>query len=420
MENAMAWNRPGGDGHEKDPWGGGKKNQGPPDIDKILSDFLAKLRTLFHLTKKSPGTNLQPSSAKDYGFGIGILLVIVIVAWILSGLFIVNPAEQAVILRLGQFTSVENPGLHWIARFIDSKYLVDVQKINSFSLQGDFLTKSSEQGDLPIQYVDTKKLTSANPASASSADKSKNLVDVEMTVQYRINDPRAFLFNVVDPDATIQEVVSGALSDVVGKMKLDDVLTTGREMLSSGVMERTKQVLAAYHAGLLVTAVTLRKVQAPTEVQVAFNDVNRAEQDKATYIQQAQAYASKVVPLAQGVAARTLADATGYQQQSVLIAQAHVAKYQALLNVYKTSPEITRERMYLEMMQTIFQNTSKVLLDGNTSNNILYLPMDKMMQSARQNEASVNDGSVNESSAYSGAAQTSDAANNSDQSVAQR
>jgi membrane protease subunit HflK len=244
-------------------------------------------------------------------------------------------------------------------------------------------------------------------------------------VQYRISDPRAFLFNVVDPDSTIQEVAAGALSDVVGKMKLDDVLTTGREMLSSGVLERTKQVLASYNAGLEVTAVTLRKVQAPDQVQVAFNDVNRADQDKATYVQQAQAYASKVVPLAQGVAARILADATAYQQQSILGAQAQVAKYEALLSAYKTAPDLMRERMYLETMQTVFQNTSKILVDANTGNNILYLPIDKVMQAAREEEASADNTNAANQSATSLAtaqAQVSDAAStqsstNSDQSA---
>jgi membrane protease subunit HflK len=300
----------------------------------------------------------------------------------------VNPAEQAVILRFGQYSDAVGPGLHWMARFIDTKYLVDVQKINSFALQGDFLTKSSEQGDLPNQIaLETKTGQTTAP---DNSDKSKNLVNVEMTVQYRISDPRAFLFNVVDPDNTIQEVAAGALSDVVGKMKLDDVLTTGREMLGSGVLERTRQVLATYNPGLEVTAVTLRKVQAPDQVQVAFNDVNRADQDKATYAQQAQAYASKVVPLAQGEAARIAADATAYRQQVVLGAKAQVAKYEALLGAYKLAPDLLRERLYLETFQGIYENTSKILVDSSGGNNLFYLPIDKLMDAARTEMAAAD------------------------------
>jgi modulator of FtsH protease HflK len=383
----MAWNKPGGDGDNHDPWGGGNKNQGPPDIDKIISQFFNKLRG-FKFNSKGPSQPQQPVSSKEYGIGVGLVLTLIIAAWLLSGLFIVNPAEQAVILRLGQYSDVMDPGLHWMARFIDTKYTVDTQKINSFSLQDDFITKSSEQSDLPNQFV-TVATTDANAGpNADTSDKSKNLVNVEMTVQYRVSDPRAYLFSVVDPDTTIKEVASGALSDVVGKMKLDDVLTTGRELLSSGVLERTKQILLSYKLGLQVVAVTLRNVQAPEQVQAAFNDVNRADQDKATYIQQAQAYASKVVPLAQGVAARISADATAYQQQTMLNAQAQIAKYNALLSVYKTSPDLTRERMYLETLQSIFEHTSKVLVDSNVGNNMLYLPLDKVMATIKQDDAS--------------------------------
>jgi membrane protease subunit HflK len=372
----MPWNEPGGNGKQNDPWGG-KKDQGPPDLDKLFSDMLKKCRALF--VKGSQGNrsqwNSNPSSTKmEMKYIFGFAFATILILWFISGFFIVNPAEETVILRLGRYSDVLQPGLHWFARFIDNKYTVDVQKIYSFPLQGDFLTRSSDQGDLP------NTLQEVTGAKADISDQSKNLVNVELTVQYRIDDPRAYLFSVVDPDETIKEVAAGALSDVVGQMKLDEVLTTGREMLSSGVMERIKHVLIPYNAGILVMKVTLRKVQAPDQVRAAFNDVNRADQDKATSIQQALAYASKVVPLAEGVAARTLADANGYQKQVVLVAQANVAKYQAVLKAYTAAPEITRERMYLETMQTVFQNTSKVLVDVNSGSNLIYLPLDKLIK----------------------------------------
>ncbi len=378
----MAWNEPGGSGKNPDPWGGNKNNQKPPDLDKMIQQFLAKLQAIFKSGPKMPGS-IPPVFSKGYSWGLGLILAVIFAIWVLAGFFIVNPAEQGVILRLGKYSDTVNPGLHWMARFIDSKYLVDVQKIYSFALQNDFLTKSSEQGDLPNPYVIVEKAVPVDVLDKPNADRSKNVVNVELTVQYRISDPRAYLFNVVNPDDTIQQVAAGALSDVIGKMKLDEVLTTGRESLSSGVLVRIKRVLQTYNAGLDVVAVTLRKVQAPDQVKAAFNDVNRADQEKATYIQQAQAYASKVVPLALGVAARILADANAYQQQVVLGAQAEIAKYQALLSVYKISPELTRERMYLESMQTVFENTSKILIDVNGSNNMLYLPIDKLVQSVK-------------------------------------
>lgn len=360
----MPWNEPGKNGN----------NPSPPDLDKLLGDFLHKVRGLL-LTKKDPSSNWQTSRPHNFSLIAGIAAVILFVVWFVSGLFIVNPAEQTVVLRFGKFATVEQPGLHWFARFIESKYTVDVQKIYSFSLQGNFLTKSSEQNDVSTQYAQFD----TNKKIPGASDQSKNLVNVELNVQYRIADPRAYLFNVVNPDDTVQQVASGALSDVIGTMKLDEVLTTGRELLSSGVLARTKQVVTSYSTGLEVIAVTLRKVQAPDQVRAAFNDVNRADQDKSTYIQQAQAYASKVVPLAMGDAARTLADANAYQQQVVLNAQAHVARYKALVSAYSNSPDITRQRLYFDAMETIFQNTTKILVEGSSNNNLLYLPLDKLI-----------------------------------------
>lgn len=382
----MPWNEPGGSGKNNDPWSG-KNEQKPPDLDKFLRDLIKKLRSVF--IHKSGNIAWQPSMNQEMGFVGGIAIIVVFLAWAVSGLFIVNPAEEAVILRFGQYSETMQPGLHWFARFIDTKYLLDVQKIYSFSLQGDFITKSSDQGDLPnsLDAVAAKK-------AADLSDQSKNLVNVELNVQYRISDPRAYLFNVVDPDTTIKAVASGALSDMVGQMKLDEVLTTGRETLSSGILERVRKVLGSYNAGLEVITVTLRKVQAPDQVRAAFSDVNRADQDRATTIQQAQAYASKVVPLAQGLAARILADANGYRQQVVLTAQANVARYQAILQAYQGSPDITRERLYLETMQTILKNTSKVLVDGNSSNNLLYLPLDKLIRTRLESDKELMNGST--------------------------
>ena len=383
----MPWNEPGDkDNNNQDPWGG-KRNQNPPDLDKILGNLIRKLRKIVTGNKKNTEPS-QPlfSSFKEYKYGVGLVFGLIVIVWFISGLFIVNPAEEVVILYFGKYSTTLQPGLHWYARFIETKYVVDVQKIYSFSLQGDFLTKSSDQSDMPSNYIPV----SSTKKTAGSLDQSKNLVNVELNVQYRISDPDAYLFNVVNPDDTIQQVASGALSDVIGTMKLDEVLTTGRELVSSGVLERAKQVLNNYRSGLDVVAVTLRKVQAPDQVQAAFNDVNRAEQDRATYIQQAQAYASKVVPLAQGNAARTLADATAYQQQVVLTAQANVARYQSLLKAYTDSPEVTRERMYLDTMQTILQNTTKIVVDVSSSNNLLYLPLDKLLkQDSRKGELSL-------------------------------
>lgn len=380
----MPWNEPGqgnkNNGHP-DPWSG-KNNQSPPDLDKVIGDLIKKLRAIISSKKNKPAMAWKPSSTQNHHYGISITLSLLLIVWVLSGFFIVNPAEEAVILRFGKYAEALHPGLHWMARFIDTKYLVDIRKIYSFSSHGDFLTKSSDQNDRPNQYIQTS-------ANNNTNDQSKNLVNVELNVQYRIDDPRTYLFSIVSPDETVQEVAAGALSDVIGKMKLDEVLTTGRELLSAGVLDRTRAIMKNYSAGIEVLSVTLRKVQAPDQVRIAFNDVNRADQDKATFIQQAQAYASKVIPLAQGDAARILADANAYQQQVVLQAQASVAKYQALATVYAGAPDITRERMYLETLQNMMNQTTKVLIDSS-NNNMIYLPIDKLIKTDQQYEGVKN------------------------------
>jgi len=371
----MPWNEPSNNGNNHDPWGnkGNKKDQGPPDLDKFISELIKKIRGFIpHKKSQKAWQRSQSPEFNHSGAAIGIIAVALLIIWFLSGFFIINQAEEGVMLRFGEYSSTLQPGLHWMARFIDTKYLVDVQKIYSFSLQGDFLTKSADQNDLVNPYVPAIK------KAVTLGDQSKNLVNVELNVQYRIADPRAYLFNVVDPDSTIQEVAAGALSDIVGQMKLDEVLTIGRENLSGGVLARIKQVLLPYHTGFEVITVTLRKAQAPDQVKSAFNDVNSADQEKATTIQQAQAYASKVIPVAQGIAARMLAEATAYQQQVVLTAQANIAKYEAILKVYSIAPLVTEQRMYFETMQAILQHTSKILIDSN-ANNLIYLPIDKLM-----------------------------------------
>lgn len=370
----MSENESGGNDKQNDPWSR-KYNKQPLDLDMVVVNFIAKM---FHGFSFNKNSNNSSGSVSFSLFPYIVVAIVFFVIWTLSGFYIVNPAEKSVILRFGKYVEVSSPGLHWIARFIEKKYLVDVQKIYSFSLDGDFLTKSSDQADMPSQVVDVTPVD----AGSNINDQSKNLVNVELNVQYRVSNPHAYLFNIINPDETVQQVAAGSLSAAIGQMKLDDVLTTGREFLSSKIFEASKKLLFTYDAGVEIVAVTLRKAQAPDQVRAAFNDVNRADQDKATYIQQAQAYASKVIPLAQGMAARTLADAQGYQQKVVLTAQANIAQYQALLNVYSRSPEVTRERMYLETIQSILSRTTKILLDYNTGNNLLYLPLDKLLKSS--------------------------------------
>lgn len=356
----MAWNEPGNNNQQQDPWR--DKRQGPPDLDQLIRQWLKKLAQWLKLERSTQPLGWGSLQQHPRWGTLGsIILALLLVFWFIGGIFIVDPSEEAVVLRFGKYIDTLGPGLHWLPMFIDSRTLVDVEKIHSFTLEGNFLTKSSEQL--------TSTAVAVQEGNANVTDKDKNLVFIEMNIQYHIDDPRAYLFQIVDPDDTINQAATSALSDVVGQMKLDEVLTDGRGLLNSGVLTRLKQLLNRYQPGLTVVTVTIRRVQPPDQIRVAFNDVIKAGQQQQTYIQRARAYASKVIPIAQGDAARIVANANAYRAQVTLGAKAHIAQYEALLKAYLVAPEITSERLYLDTMQRVLGHTSKILVD-NTGNPI--------------------------------------------------
>lgn len=368
----MSWND--SDPGRPDPWKN-KNNASPPDLDKLIANFINKI--FKSLRVSTPGSAGGVTGSGVWGFLAMVVLIVLLAIWALAGLFIVNPAEEAVVLRFGRYVETVSPGLHWIPRLVDTKRTVDIQKIYSFPLQGDFLTKSPDMNEDGQVCMPT-----ASPHGDGCSDQSKNLVDVELNVMYRISNPRQNLYGIVGPDETIKQFAESALSEVTGAMQLDEVLTTGRETLASGVLTRLQSALKNYQSGLDVVAVTLRKVQAPDQVRAAFNDVNRAVQDKKTAINQAEAYASKVIPEAKGAAARTLADAGAYEKRILLMAEANIARYKALLQVYQETPEVTRSRLYFDAFEQVLQKTPKILVDSDRSgghSNVFYLPLDRLM-----------------------------------------
>lgn len=360
----------------RDPWSGSQ--QKPPELDKIIADFLGKLKNLFNggnaSRSYSSNNNSKPDSSASIRALAVCVLVIILLVWAALGFFIVKPAEEAVILRFGQYADTVMPGPHWVPRGIESYTKVNVQQVSSFSFGADYLTQSSDD--------DNQKASVANdsytaPVSDVDDDTDKNVVNAELSVQYRIIDPKQFLFNIANGATTLEQAASSALSEVIGGMRLNAVLTVGRDQLTSEVKTRLQKMMDSYQSGVEVVAVNVRKVQAPEEVADAFLDVVQAGQDEQRYIQQAQAYARKVIPIAEGGRNRILAEAQAYQQEVILNSQADVASYLALLTVYQQAPIITKDRMYLEMMQEVLSNTSKILLDTKQSNNLINLPLDR-------------------------------------------
>jgi membrane protease subunit HflK len=335
----MGWNEPDKD---KDPWSG--KNQ-PPDLDEALKRFQDKLKKMFFSGFSRPGSNT--SSSGNGGVFAIIVALIALILWVVSGIFIVDPAEQAVILRFGKYVETVGPGPHWIPRVISSKIVQNVERVSDYSYSAQMLTKD------------------------------ENLVSVSLAVQYRINDLQAYLFNVSDPQESLQQATSSALRQVVGTTTLDQIITEGREAWGINVQESLIKILEKYKTGIVIVNVSPQPARAPENVQDAFDDAIKAQEDEKRFKEQAFAYQARVVPIAEGGAKRIFEEAQAFAKQAVLRAKGEVAEFLALLPSYTQSPLVTSERMYLDMMQQVLSKSSKVIVDGKAGN-LLYLPLDKL------------------------------------------
>lgn len=340
----MAWNEPGTGGDN------GNKNAGPPELDKVFKDLSNKFASLFgkkNSTRSPRGGSAKPVNRKlFFTSGLGILIVI----WLLSGIFIVSPAQRAVVLQFGKYYETVGPGPHWLPRFIRSQNTVNVRKVANYSYSAQMLTKD------------------------------QNIVDVSVAAQYRIANAKDYLYNLVDADNSVKQAIASALRQVMGNTTLDEVLTSGRAVVRQQVQQQLIKTLHLYHAGIEIADVALQPARAPAEVKAAFDDAIKAQEDEQRYQNQAQAYANRVVPIAQGKAKRILQEAGAYKQKVVLEAKGDVAKFNAIYSVYQNAPTVTKERLYLAAMEKVLQNSSKIFIDDTTANNnLLYLPLDKLI-----------------------------------------
>lgn len=354
----MGWNDP---DNGKDPWGGGSQ---PPDLDEALKRIKANLRKLFMKPKLSRGINdgmpsqTTPLNSNANGLFAGLVLGVIVLLWALSGIFIVDPAEQAAILRFGRYVETVGPGPHWIARFIESKIVMNVDRVADYSYSGQMLTKD------------------------------ENLVSVAVAVQYRIGDLQDYLFNVADAEESLQQATSSALRQVVGTTTLDQLITEGRDAWGSSVQDSLIKILGGYRTGINIVNVSPQPARAPENVQDAFDDAIKAQEDERRFKEQAGAYAARVIPIAEGNARRVTEEAKAFAQQVVLKATGETAVFLQLLPEYDKAPYVMRERMYLETMEKVLQQSTKIVVDGKTSP-LLYLPLDKIMaQNASDNELS--------------------------------
>ncbi|TMM45611.1 FtsH protease activity modulator HflK [Colwellia ponticola] len=367
----MAWNEP-GNNNDKDPWKNkGGKNQGPPDLDELLNDLGKKVTGIFggKTTKGSSGSGKNFSS-----IGISLLLIVATVVYAFSGFYTIKEAEQGIVLRFGEYSGTVEPGINWKWTFIDRIIPVDMQSTREMPSSGFMLTQD------------------------------ENVVNVEMQIQYRVVDARNYIFSVTNADDSLNQSLDSALRYVVGHAKMDDILTSGRETIRQAVWQELEGIIEPYNLGLIIVDVNFKDARPPNEVKDAFDDAISAQEDEVRFLREAEAYARGIEPRARGRVKRMEQEALAYKSEIVLDAQGEVARFEKILPEYQAAPKVTRERLYIATMEKVYSNTSKVMIDVEGGNNMMYLPLDKIIQqqntSPRNNKATytpANEPSVNTS-----------------------
>ena len=342
----MSWNESGGG---KNPWDRRGGGDGPPDLDRIVREWQQKFSSLFGGGRGGGGGRSENGGGSAALFYAAIVLVVL--AWAATGFYRVDDAERGVVLRFGQYQESSMPGLRWhIPWPVEAVELVNVNVVNSFNQQTLMLT----------------------------AD--ENIVVVDLEVQFRKADPVAYLFNVRDPDATLSDVSESAIREVVGKSKMDFLLLEGRAEIALRTQDLVQLTLDDYGTGIIVTKVNLKDANFPSQVKDAVEDAIKAREDKERLGFEAQAYANDIVPKARGEAARRLQDAEAYKSRVTADAEGEAARFEKLLAEYEAAPEVTRERLYIESVEDVLGDASKVLMDADGSGNLVYLPLDKLME----------------------------------------
>lgn len=341
----MAWNEPGNNGNDNDPWKNkGGRDQGPPDLEDVFRKYGEKFGGLFG-GKKSNSNGGGLGAA-----GMAFVAIAAIVIWALSGLYTIKEADRGIVLQFGKFARIAEPGLRWKATFIEKVIPVNIEAVRSSSAKGSMLTED------------------------------ENVVNVEFEVQYRVVDPYLYKFSVTDAPHSLQQALDSALRYVVGHSKMDQVLTTGREKVRQRTWDELNDIIKPYNLGLVVTDVNFKDSRPPAEVKDAFDDAIAAQEDEERFIREAEAYAREIEPRARGRVTRMTQDAQAYKERITLEAQGETARFEELLPEYRLAKEVTRQRLYIDAMESVLRNTSTVLVDVKGSNNMMYLPLDKIME----------------------------------------
>jgi modulator of FtsH protease HflK len=354
-----------GRGGSRGPQGSGGGNQGPPDLDELWRNFNRRLNDLFGRRRRGGDEPPLPPSSRHLGGGAGVLIALVLVVWLASGFYIVDAASRGVVLTFGRYAEETGPGLRWRMPWpIQTHELVNLAQVRT----------------LEVGYRNNVRTKVLKESLMLTDD--ENIVDLQFAVQYTVKDARDLIFNVRRPDESAQQIAETAMRDVIGKSKMDGILYESREEIAIKARQLMQQIHDRYGTGIAVSTVTIQAAQPPEQVQAAFDDAVKAGQDRERQKNEGQAYANDVIPRARGTASRLLQEAEGYKQRVIANAEGEASRFKQVLAEYSKAPAVTRERIYIETMQQVLSATNKIMLDYRGAGNLLYLPLDKLMQQA--------------------------------------
>jgi modulator of FtsH protease HflK len=366
----MAWNEPGGGGNGKDPWGRRQEEQGPPDLDEIVKKMGDKLGGLFggNASSNNNGGSNKNDGNKGEALSWSAIIFIVLILlfiWGLFGIYIIQPAEVGVVTQFGRYKETTQQGLNWHIPYP----IEQVEKVN----------------------VEQVRAVTTNKALMLTQD--ENIVEIELVVQYRVIEAKDYLFNVRDPDDTLQQATESALREIVGTSKMDAVLTSERTRVAADTKVLIQDIVDRYQTGLMVVGVNMQNAQPPAAVQAAFADVIKAREDEERSKNKAHAYSNEVIERAGGIAGRLREEAQAYKAQVMERADGETKRFLSVLKEYEKAPDITRQRLYLETMESVLSNTSKVMIDIKSGNNLMVLPLDRMLGTATTGQSAQMPGS---------------------------
>lgn len=353
----MSWNEPPDGNKNKDPWGKNGSNGGPPDLDEIVRRMQRGFGGIFGKKPSKGGGSIFPFS----------VVIILLIAWLVFDMtYLIDQQQRGVVLRFGKYVTTLDPGLNIrLPRPIEKVTKVNVGQVRSITHKASMLTQD------------------------------ENIVDVEVAVQWRIGTATDFLFNVFDPFPTLRQVTESAVREVIGKSELDFVLTEGRSEIAQKIQILIQDVLDDYESGIYISSVEMQPAKPPEEVKAAFDDAIKAREDEQRLVNEAEAYRNDIIPKARGAAARLREESNGYKARVIAKAEGEASRFEQLLIEYQRAPKVTRERLYLDAIESVFSNTNKVLIDNDNGNSLMYLPIDRLIDNNTNKKPSTSNSTFN-------------------------